>query len=163
MAIWTFLGTNPHQITLLQSVSRLQIVDDPGIYVLLAPEGTEYRYPKATSPIFYIGRSDTLCDRIDTHRKRVQAVVDRRAPGLEWPRYEYAAAHGCRVAAFPADIGTTAGCKLLESDVIALFASVFGAPPVANGSANRDTVLRRIAHAPPLGLSNRPWLRKSPG
>lgn len=161
MSTWSFLGMQPQSIADLAEVAKAHVVQRPGVYVLLTSEAWPYRYPKGESPIFYIGMSDMLCDRVATHRRRVQAILNGKAQGIEWPRYEYAAAHSCRIAAFPLADGVDIDVGDLEDDVIALFARVYGAPPIANGAASRDKVLRRSAVLPPLGLSAGPWLLPS--
>jgi hypothetical protein len=158
MHIWSFLGLEPHSVEHLSTVSAKRLVRRPGVYVLFTADGYAYRYPRGESPIFYIGMSELLCDRVDTHRQRVNTVLRRTANGIEWPRYEYAAAHGCKVAAFPMSDALNFDCGDLEDDVVALFAGVYGAPPVANGAASRDKVLRRNALLPPPGLTTQPWI-----
>ena len=158
MHIWDFLGLQPSHVVELASLKKRQIVSAPGVYVLLGPEGTPYRYPRGASPVFYIGESSTLADRIDRHRLRTSTVQRGKASGIEWPRYEYAAAHGCLVAAFPSLATTSKECRFIQDEVIALFAKFYGAPPIADASANRGRVLRRNPPLPPQGLTCRPWV-----
>lgn len=78
MNIWSFLGMAPAGEELLADVSKSCVVDKPGIYVLFTSDDRTYRYPKGESPIFYIGMSELLCNRIDTHRRRVKAIESGR-------------------------------------------------------------------------------------
>lgn len=154
--IWSFLGMAPASEEKLADVSKSSVVDESGIYVLFTSDGRAYRYPKGESPIFYIGMSEHLCDRVYTHQSRVKAIESGCTTDIEWPRYEYAAAHGCKIAAFVLAAGCD--CRNLEADAIALFAKMYGAPPIANGAASRNKVLRRKPSIPPRGLTVEPWL-----
>lgn len=161
MPDWSFLGRQPHSTVAIGDLAQMRITGEPGIYVLIAGDGTDYKYPKASSSIFYIGMAESLRKRLGTHRRRAAHVKQGTARGIEWPRYEYAAAHGCQVAAFPVDTFANGDLRRIESEVISLFAARYGAPPIANGAANLKTVLRLVPAKPPLGLDNRSWVSMS--
>lgn len=154
---WSFLGLSPAEVAPLVEVTRSNVILDPGVYVLAAANGVSYQYPAGSSPIFYIGVTNRLRRRLNSHRRRMEAaLVPMKAYRLR-PRYEYAAAHGCVVAAFPMSFDDKASCLAAEADVTALFVVHYGAPPIANGTASVEAVLRRKVSPPPALLSAREW------
>lgn len=154
---WSFLGLHPAAVAPLAEVTRFEIVVEPGVYVLAAASGISYPYPSGFSPIFYIGVTNRLRRRLYSHKRRLDAALAPQKTHRLRPRYEYAAAHGCLVAAFPMDHGDKDTCLAAEADATALFVAQYGAPPIANGTASVETVLRRQVQAPPALLTARDW------
>jgi len=146
---WGFLKMEPFETRPLVEVNVSSVSERPGIYILLAGDGTVYRYPRGNSPIFYIGLGNSLRNRVRTHKHRVQRLLKREKSGsgknakTEWPRYEYAANHSGMVTAFPVKLLASQTIRDVESDVIGLFAAHYGSPPVANAAASRKTLQRR--------------------
>jgi hypothetical protein len=154
---WSFLGLSPTEVVPLAEVTRSNVVLDPGVYVLAAGTSVSYQYPSGFSPIFYIGVTNRLRRRLNSHRRRMEAALSPTKAHRLRPRYEYAAAHGCLVAAFPMTLDDKASCLAAEADVTALFVARYGAPPIANGTASVEAVLRRKVTLPPSLLSARDW------
>jgi excinuclease UvrABC nuclease subunit len=114
----------------LESIGELSIPERPGVYILLS-EKTQYIYPRGDSRVFYIGCGRKLRQRIWEHRKYyLQARDDPQFP-YYWPRYEYAAAHVCKVCWIACRNEQLA--RDLESKLLISFANYYGAKPVTNG------------------------------
>ena len=104
-----------------------------GAYILYA-EDENFIYPEGKSPIFYIGMSKNLGQRIKTHIKFTKEAclpMDERNSYLYWPRYEYAAKYKTYLVYIKTWQGKTP--KSLEDDLLALFARKYFAFPIANG------------------------------
>jgi len=76
---WGFLKIEPFETKPLLDVDVSSISERPGIYILLAGDGTVYRYPRGDSPIFYIGLGNSLRNRVRTHKHRVQRLLNRES------------------------------------------------------------------------------------
>ncbi len=114
----------------LTNIDRLP--EKPGVYILYSHKSS-YTYPWHQSNVFYIGKADkSLHQRVIlTHKKHMFAAKnnERIVNSIYYPIYEYAAAHG-------------AGCMYtccvrndsaeLEGELLARFATIHGAIPVAN-------------------------------
>lgn len=110
----------------------------PGVYIFEASDGTQFIYPRGKSSIFYIGQSNSLLKRLQSHRRYMeQARTDRQYPLYE-PRYEYAAAFGTNYCIIRTWQGVTP--KSLEETVLTRFAKKYGAVPVANGAGTWNKV-----------------------
>ena len=107
----------------------------PGAYVILAADGTSFVYPVGTSPVFYIGQTDDLQERLCEHRRVISLArdPDRRKP-LHKRVWEYGAAFGACVSYIRTLEEQRA--KDLEDRLQALFAKVHRSTPVANNSAS---------------------------
>lgn len=111
-----------------ESIPRL-----PGVYVLFGDH--LFDYPGGKSPVFYIGQSTNLRDRLYTHwRCSEQARSSDRREALYLPRYEYAATYGYWYAFGRTWQGMTA--KALEEKAMACFARRFRAFPVGKGAGS---------------------------
>ena len=103
-----------------------------GAYVLGANSPHNLVYPWGTSPVFYIGQSTNLFNRITEHKKYILAAIEDHAEKNSWPRYQYGAALGAVIAWY--------SCRgqqdpnRLESDLINSFYECYGSIPVANGT-----------------------------
>lgn len=144
MAYLKFIeGLNVSPFSDFYGVRDHEVPNLPGVYVLAATDNILYRYPSGRSPIFYIGQAKSLRRRLGLHIKyAIEAFEDRRLP-LYWPRYEYAAAHGCRYCY----IRTWQGMrpKSLEDIVLARFAKRYASFPVANGAGAWKRVQSEMA------------------
>lgn len=111
-----------------------------GAYVLLAGPGTKFLYPKGSSAVFYIGQAVNLRKRLTQHRKYSQQASSgkNRQLALYYPRYEYAAAFGCRFVFIRTSPRQTP--KRLEEAVLGLFAKRFRSFPIANGAGSWNEV-----------------------
>lgn len=105
-----------------------QIPDAGGAYVI-GTAGTMLTYPWGTSPIFYIGSSTNLSQRLSGHRN---SMLEARNDWYEYwkPRHQYGAAFGAHVARYSQFGGIP---KNVESRLIGAFYYTFGALPSANG------------------------------
>lgn len=104
----------------------------PGVYVLCARD-KKFDYPWGKSKIIYIGKSsDSLRNRLSNHHKYTKQAVEnaREYHNLYYPVYEYGARFHAQYGYITADTATDAG--ELEGKLLARFASLYGAIPVAN-------------------------------
>ena len=118
----------------IKRLEREDIPDEPGVYVMIS-DHAEYVYPWSTangnSPVYYIGRAQSLMERLMTHKRYCEQA--RSKPAYHdhyWPYYEYAAHHGCNVAWV-----TCEDPKTTEKAMLVDFAEYYGAKPVANGQS----------------------------
>lgn len=102
---------------------------DAGAYVLGTVGETMLVYPWASSPIYYIGKAENLCERLLTHRKHIRGAMENYWDRWWWPRYQYGAAYGASCVWFTsADMSA----KALEASLVSEFYLRFGSIPVAN-------------------------------
>ena len=117
----------------IETLDKEDVPDKPGVYVMLS-DHTEYVYPwnntKGNSQVFYIGQAESLRKRLMIHKKYCKEAISKPAYEYYWPRYEYAAYHGCNVAWV-----TCENPKEAEKDMLVDFAKYYGAKPVANGQS----------------------------
>jgi hypothetical protein len=123
----------------LWTANMERISTQPGAYVLLAATGTKFLYPTGSSPVFYIGQATNLRKRLFTHRKYSADAQSNRKLSLYYPRYEYAAAFGCRFAYIRTWQGLSA--KALEENLLACFAKQFRSFPIANGAGSWNRIV----------------------
>jgi len=120
----------------IKTVSEEKVPAKPGVYIMIS-DRTGYVYPwsgkKGKSRVFYIGRSRNLRNRLEEHRKYCAEVEDFPKFDYYYPRYEYAAFHGCNVS-WKACRSEHAA-RDLEHDLLVDFAKYYGAKPVANGQS----------------------------
>lgn len=102
-----------------------------GVYILLTAPGITFRYPRYSSPVFYIGQAQNLKRRLCDHLRWSADARDNRKEALYYPVYEYAAAHGGRYTYILTKTRRTP--KKLEDIVLACFAERYRSWPVANG------------------------------
>lgn len=146
MTILGFLGDiqgNASARKDLWSLDEHDVPARPGVYILVAPGATRFQYPAGKSPVFYIGCSSSLRARLKEHLKWARAASSRERGYLYSPRYEYAAAFGCRYSF----VSTWQGLKpkALEDIVLARFAKKYYAFPVANGSGAWNRIHKEFA------------------
>jgi excinuclease UvrABC nuclease subunit len=124
------------KITLLMNIETLELEDipeEPGVYVMLS-DHTEYIYPWSesigNSKVYYIGRAKNLRERLGVHKRLCGKRLTDRDREYYWPRYEYAAHHGCNVGWI-----ISKNPNELENELLRSFAEYYGAKPVANGQS----------------------------
>jgi hypothetical protein len=132
----------------LQDFWRLDEHDIPetgGAYVLVASEW--FVYPSGKSPVFYVGQSRNLRQRLRMHRRySIDVRDDQRNRGdLYWPRYEYAGRFGSRYAFVKTHRGKTP--RAVEEELLASFARQYRSFPVANGSGSWNRVPKHFGVA----------------
>lgn len=108
----------------------------PGVYILIARLGVLFQYPRGKSPIFYIGKAESLNKRLNEHLKHSkEARRDRMdIKNKYWRRYEYAASFGGLYTFIHTWQGMTA--KNLERKIICQFADYYRSFPVANSAGS---------------------------
>lgn len=135
MSILAFLGDIEHGPLLdLWTTETEAVPAQPGAYVLLADPGMSFPYPNGKSPVFYIGKSVNLRRRLADHPRYSAEARSDRSLSLYWPRYEYAAAFGCRFVYIRTWQGLSP--RALEEISLARFAEHYRSFPVANGSGS---------------------------
>lgn len=100
-----------------------------GIYVFFS-KIEKFLYPWRKSNIFYIGKADNLNSRVvDTHKKHTLAAMQDNRVGnsLYYPVYEYGSAFDAQCM-----YCLTENPLELEGELLARFATVNGAIPIAN-------------------------------
>ena len=113
-----------------------QIPTGSGVYVLIARPGVLFRYPKGSSPVFYVGQATNLRHRLKEHLNYSRQARNDRKLDRYWPRYEYAASFAGSYIFIRTWRGKTP--LHLEGEAIARFAKAHGSFPVANGNAARS-------------------------
>ncbi len=104
----------------------------PGAYLLLARPEVTFRYPRAESPLFYIGQTKNLRRRLYNHQRGIRQASHNRRLCLYRPTREYGAAFGAHYAFVLAEAGGKP--RDLEDLVMARFACHHSSLPVANGA-----------------------------
>lgn len=101
-----------------------------GAYVIGTAE-TMLTYPWGTSPVFYIGKSTNLRQRLIGHRKSMLSAREDHEQSY-WPRYQYGAAMGAHVAWYSRH--GPQNPQNIEAELIEAFYYTFGAIPTANAT-----------------------------
>lgn len=112
--------------------NEIEIPEAAGAYVLGTSDGTKLVYPWGNSPVFYIGKAGNLRRRLSDHRKFTNQAIKNHDEAWFWPRYQYGAAYGIRLAWY-----TCRGRQKpenLEAGLIEDFYKQYGAIPSANGA-----------------------------
>ena len=102
---------------------------ESGVYVLFS-KSKQFTYPWGKSNVFYIGKADNLNSRvIETHKKHTLAVTENKRIGnsLYYPIYEYESSFNAQCMYCLTDKPIE-----LEGELLARFATVNGAIPIAN-------------------------------
>ena len=117
----------------IETLEREDIPDEPGVYIMMS-DHTEYVYPWSTangnSRVYYIGQAKSLRKLLLTHKKYCEEAISKPPYDYYWPRYEYAAHHGCNVTWV-----TSESPKTTEKDMLVDFAKYYGSKHVANGQS----------------------------
>lgn len=108
------------------------LYEKPGAYVLGTSDGTMLTYPWGKSPVYYIGKTESLWDRLAEHKKWIKKAIEDHEEDKWEPRYQYGAAFGTTFAWYT--IRGTQDSGVLEAELINRFYEMFGSTPVANGS-----------------------------
>jgi len=142
MADLRFLADYKDKASCIADFWELKEHDVPpsaGVYLLIARPSVKFRYPKGSSSIYYIGRTDSLRRRLLGHFKyHLKAQTNNRGIySLYEPRHEYGAEFGGVYCFIKTWRGRTT--RSLEDIVLARFAFRYHAFPVANsaGAWNR--------------------------
>jgi hypothetical protein len=143
--VWplNFLGTmTASPVRDLLTWSKSDVPKEPGAYILLARPEISFRYPRAESPVFYIGQASNLRGRLYRHRVGIKEAKEHRKQCLYRPTREYGASFG----AFYTFVLAESGCspKSLEDLLMARFAKGYGSLPVANGAGAWERIRRLI-------------------
>ena len=117
-------------------MDRHEVTEEEGVYILLTGDGTVFTYPGGRSPVFYIGQSGNLRNRLLTHLRYAKDARDLRQYDRYPAIHEYAAEFGCRYSCIPCLPGDEG--KWLEADIMLRFEEQFRVLPVACGSGSRD-------------------------
>ena len=104
------------------------IPEEPGAYVLGAADGTMLVYPWGTSPIYYIGESGNLRERLMGRRTGTQRAVDDHDQWM-YPIFNYGAAFGAHAVWY---LAGEIEPKNVEATLINAFYETYGAIPTAN-------------------------------
>jgi hypothetical protein len=109
------------------------VPNEPGIYIMVAKK-RDFVYPKKDSPVFYIGTSKHLRNRLKTHLKLYkEAKADfNKHSSWNYCRYNYAVAFDADI--FYMRITGRENEKALESKAMEGFYDKYGALPVGNGA-----------------------------
>ena len=112
-----------------------QIPSKKGVYIIVS-DHQKFIYPNGESKVIYIGTSDNLFLRLNSHQKisvaLKQTKISERIYDWHYSRYQYIAKFGGNVFWF-----TTRGTqtkKVLEEDILDRFYNRFLALPVGNGA-----------------------------
>lgn len=133
MRILEFLGDRRHSgLCDFWHLESHDLPDSAGVYLLLAQRSIGFQYPLGYSPIFYIGQSKKLRNRLLMHLKFSKEAKEHRKLDLYWPRYEYAAHFGGRYCF----ILTRGNPKKLEETILAKFAQKYRSFPITNGTGS---------------------------
>ncbi len=130
---WLTIETTPFMN--IETLEDDDIPARPGVYIMLS-DHTEYIYPwsdsSGKSQVYYVGQANNLRTRLKTHKRYCKQVLTNRDSNYPyyWPRYEYAAFHGCNVAWI-----ISKDPKKAENELLVAFAKYYGAKPVANGQS----------------------------
>ena len=107
-----------------------QLPQTGGAYVIGTAE-TMLTYPWGTSPIFYIGKTRNLRQRLSGHRRRMLSAREDHEQSF-WPRHQYGAALGAHVAWYSRH--GPQHPQNIEAELIEAFYYTFGAIPSANAT-----------------------------
>ena len=115
---------------------ELQVpVKTPGAYILVARDGVAFKYPRGDSPVYYIGMSNRLRNRVRMHRENIRKAREHREFSIYPPLAEYGCAYGEYFSIVTTEV-TGINPAELEMRLMARFAKRYGSLPVANSSAN---------------------------
>ena len=114
-----------------------KVPEVPGVYIIVASDGTKFQYPKGKSSVMYIGMSKNLFKRLSNHAKntkKIAAELDdyRRMDCQCNPRYHYFREFGAKVYVFTRRGPQNSKCQ--ESIYIGKFYEKYLALPVSNGA-----------------------------
>ena len=126
--------------SLLKDDDMLNNVSEvPGVYIIEAEDRCRFPYPRWSSPVIYIGKSDTsLRRRLKEHRAILSELHNNSDYGIPkddpWvsSRYQYMHRHGAKVYYYPCRGKQEA--KEEEAKVIWQFYEKYRALPVGNAA-----------------------------
>lgn len=123
----------PDDIFDLNELDSLDILKGiGGNYVIGALDGTQFVYPWGASPVYYIGLSQNLRQRLWAHRKWVNRANVEHNKYHFAPLHQYGASFGAKVAVYRRK--GRSSLEKFESRLITEFYEFYGSIPVANGA-----------------------------
>ncbi len=105
------------------------VPNEPGAYVLGAADNTMLVYPWGLSPIYYIGKAQSLRARLAGHRKDTLGAMEDHTKVYWWPRDQYGAAFGAHAVWY---LAHGLEPQNVEATLITSFYNVYGSIPTAN-------------------------------
>ena len=133
-------GRRPREalIDLLEENAEHKPPATGGAYVIGTAD-TMLIYPWGTSPVFYIGQTANLRQRLAGHKTMIQ---EAREDYDHWyrPRHQYGAALGAHVAWYSRRGPESP--RVIEGRLMDAFYELFGAIPCANGAWSRGHTTR---------------------
>ena len=122
---------------LMDNEALEKVPEIPGVYIIVAADGTKFQYPKGKSSVMYIGMSKTLNKRLSNHYKNTRKIAAeieeyRRMGNQCNPRYHYFRVFGAKVYVFTRRGPQDSKCQ--ESIYIGKFYEKYLALPVSNGA-----------------------------
>lgn len=122
---------------LMDNEALEEVPEIPGVYIIVAADGTKFQYPKGKSSVMYIGMSKNLYKRLSNHAtntRKIAAELDeyRRMDCQCNPRYHYFREFGAKVYVFTRRGPQDSKCQ--ESIYIGKFYEKYLALPVSNGA-----------------------------
>jgi len=123
----------PNKIFELNDIKSLnELTRIEGNYVIGALDGTQFIYPWGTSPVFYIGFSRNLRQRLWAHRKWINRANEEYHKYHFLPLHQYGASFGAKVALYLREGKDS--LEEFESKLITDFYEFYGSIPVSNGA-----------------------------
>ena len=122
---------------LMDNEALEEVPEIPGVYIIVAADGTKFQYPKGKSSVMYIGMSKNLYKRLSNHAtntRKIAAELDeyRRMDCQCNPRYHYFREFGAKLYVFTRRGPQDSKCQ--ESIYIDKFYEKYLALPVSNGA-----------------------------
>jgi len=137
----TFLKKNDYPISQLRDFFTCdqyqEALPERGAYILLAGDGTKWKYPKGESSVFYIGQSCDLPRRlVKEHLKLAKQAREGSRRYYEYysAKYEFAAAFNAKFILV--NTWQNMPVEKLEGWVLYDFTIEFGSLPLTNSKAD---------------------------
>ena len=130
--------SGPDKVFNLMDKNALQDVPEiPGVYIIVATNGTKFQYPNGKSSVMYIGMSKNLRERLREHFNNTKNVTSelklRKSMSYQCcSRYHYFRVFGTRVYVFTRRGPQNPKCQ--ESFYLGKFYEKYLALPVGNGA-----------------------------
>lgn len=107
------------------------VPNEPGAYVLGTADNTMLVYPWGLSPIYYIGKAQSLRARLASHCKDTLGAMDDHDEKWWRPLYQYGAAFGSHAVWY---LARGLEPQNVEATLINSFYGTYGSIPTANAS-----------------------------
>lgn len=116
-----------------------EIKNERGVYMILSDE-VEYIYPRNTSKVIYIGKSDNFSKRINQHFKRLSSSSQNTDRALKYlwedDKYMYMRNHGANIYFISLTETELKTEDELECEIMLNFYRKYQGIPVGNKSRN---------------------------